>query len=407
MPHTVSFSGFPKGMDNIHADYEIPADTLRRAINVDVLDTGKLRRRGGFAQALASPGSHSLWSDGGNNAYFVSGGTLKRLNKDMSATSLGALAVGANALAWAKVNADAYFVCPTARGKISGGVLVEWGVEIPSSPPLMIGAAGALDAGAYHAAITYVMADGRESGASALSSHALPTPGNLAFYGLPIPTQTGVARKRIYLTTADGEVLYRVAEVSPGAGTAMCGSFGPELRTLYLAPPPFGTALAFALGRMFIAAGKTVWYTEAMDFDHVDVRHNFYQFPSEISVIAATRDGLYVCSDQTYFIAGAGTTEAQMRVVFDFGAIAGTTAIMPVTKEPIWFSERGAVIGKDGGAAEVVSEKLVSPGRMAAAASMVREKDGLRQFVVVGGNSESSSLQCGSYAEAEIVRRAN
>lgn len=406
MTHTVQLAGWPKGMDNIHADHEIPADTLRRAINFDVFDSGKLRRRRGFSQALAASGAHSLWSDGADNAYFMAGGTLKRLSRDMSASSLGAVPSGVNPLAWSKVNADAYFTCPTARGKVTGGVLTDWGIDLPSSPPLMIQTAGALDVGTYHAVITYVMADGRESGSSAMSSHVLTASGNLAFYGLPIPTQAGVVGKRIYLTTADGEVFYRVAEVSAVSGTAILGAFGPELRTLYLTPPPRGTALAFALGRLFIADGKTVWFTESMDFDHVDPRKNFYQFPKDVTLIAGTRDGLYVCADQTYFIAGAGTAEAVQRVVFDFGAIAGTNTIMPVTKDPIWFSERGAVIGKDGGMATIVSEKLVSPGRMTVAASMVREKDSLRQFIVVGNNSEASSLQCGSYAEAEIVRRA-
>ena len=39
----LSFAGWPSGMDNIHADHEIGADTLRRAVNADVLDSGKIR----------------------------------------------------------------------------------------------------------------------------------------------------------------------------------------------------------------------------------------------------------------------------------------------------------------------------------------------------------------------------
>jgi len=37
--------------------------------------------------------------------------------------------------------------------------------------------------------------------------------------------------------------------------------------------------------------------------------------------------------------------------------------------------------------------------------ALVRESDSLRQFVVVGNNAQASSLQCGSYAEAEVIRR--
>ncbi len=44
-------------MDNIHADHELDAKTLRRAVNADVLDSGKIRRRKGFSPFLAEPGA--------------------------------------------------------------------------------------------------------------------------------------------------------------------------------------------------------------------------------------------------------------------------------------------------------------------------------------------------------------
>ena len=271
----------------------------------------------------------------------------------------------------------------------------------------MIGTGGSLAAGRYHCAMTYLLADGRESGASVLDDMDLATAGGIAFAELPVPSQAGVVAKRIYLTHANGEALFRVAEVPANAGTAFCGSFGAELRTAYLSPPPFGTAIDSTLGRIFIAVGRNVFHTEALDFDHVDVRKNFYQFPADVSVIASTPDGLYVCADQTYFVAAAGTPEATIKPVFQFGAIAGTMTMIPNTTTPIWFSERGAIIGKDGGAAEIVAEKRIAPGAMSSAAAMVREQDSLRQFVVVGDKGAASGLQCGSYAEAEITRRAS
>lgn len=39
----VAFAAWPSGMDNIHADHELDAKTLRRAVNADVLDSGKIR----------------------------------------------------------------------------------------------------------------------------------------------------------------------------------------------------------------------------------------------------------------------------------------------------------------------------------------------------------------------------
>jgi hypothetical protein len=51
MMEPVVISGWPAGMDNIHADHELDAKTLRRAVNADVLDSGKLARLADAASA--------------------------------------------------------------------------------------------------------------------------------------------------------------------------------------------------------------------------------------------------------------------------------------------------------------------------------------------------------------------
>ncbi len=76
-------------MDNIHADHELDAKTLRRAVNADVLDSGKIRRRKGFSPFLAEPGAHSLWASSLGAAFFVSGQTLWRLFADGTKQPIG------------------------------------------------------------------------------------------------------------------------------------------------------------------------------------------------------------------------------------------------------------------------------------------------------------------------------
>lgn len=406
-PASVSFNGWPAGMDNIHGDHEIGADTLRRAVNADVLDSGKIRRRKGFSSFISESGAHSLWSSSSGDAFFVSGQTLWRLFSGGTKQSIGTLSPNSGQLCYLEVNGRTYFNSAASRGRIDAGMaLTPWGVDVPVSPPLMVQGPGALDAGTYHALITYVLSDGRESGASVSSSITLAAPADIGFYGLPVPSDPAIVAKRIYLTTANGEAFFRVAEVAAAATLSTRGSFGAELRTRHLSPPPYGSDMDYCLGRIWIASGKTVFGTESMDFDHVDLRRQFYQFPSDVSLIAATAGGIYVCADQTYWISAPGTPEASMRPVFGFGAVPRSRATIPSTTDPIWFSERGAVIGGEGGQATIVAEKRIAPGEMTGAAALVRESDSLRQFIVVGNNAQASSLQCGSYAEAEIIRRS-
>lgn len=409
--NTIKFSGWQKGVDNVHQDYEVPADSLRRGVNVDVLDSGKLRRRKGYSLVLAAAQPHSLWSDGAT-AYFVENNTLRVFNENGTSTALGAVSTGVDKLAYVKVNNDVYFTSRSAKGKIRNSLLSNWGVEVPVTPPVLAVTVGVLPPGTYFAAVTYLTADGRESGASVLSSVTLAADGGVAITGLPIPVSPDVTKKRVYLSTANGEVLYMAAELLAADLFANVSApvTGAELRTAYLSEPPLGVALATVNGRVFIvdaADPRVVWYTEANDYDHVNRRRGYYMFGDAVTAIASTSNGLFVgAGATTYYISGAGNADASQRVVSDVGMIQGSVSYIPDSADAAWMTEQGPAIGKDGGEVQLLTRERMSPGGMLDTAAMVRDKDGVRQYVVVGSNMDSSALQAGSYAEAEIVRRA-
>lgn len=403
-------SGFPKGMDNVHSDTEIPMDALRRAVNVDILDSGKVRRRKGHALINPVSGAHSLWSDNKNKSYLVHNNVIKAVLDGGATQDIGVINSNGNRVSYVKVNDDVYFSCATAKGKISNGVIKPWGIETPTTPPVAIESIGILNAGTYHLAMTFVLNDGRESGASTLSSVILNNDAGITITGMPVPTSPDVVKKRLYVTTANGETLFMARELNPLDQFASVSNDadGQELRTAYLTEPVFSTGLAEVNGRIFMIDAsnpKTVVHTEAFVFDYVDSRKNFYQFPVDVTLIAATRSGLYVCADKTYFIQAAGTDESSQVEIFDYTGMANTVQMIPSTHEPIWLSERGAVIGHEGGNAEILSSSSLATGTMSNAASMVREQDGIRQYVVVGQQEEASTVQAGTYAEAEITRR--
>lgn len=399
-------------MNNVAPDYDMPTDkygkpiALRNAVNVDVGDSGKVRRRNGFTPVANVSGAHSLWR-GDGEAFVVVGGALMRFN-GAATIAVGNVPGITAPVAYVQAGAHTYFTCPTASGRVSAGVLSPWGVEVPNLPPMISPTAGGFDAGIYSAAMTYLLADGRESGASQLASVTLNASGGFAVMSMPVPTSAAITKKRLYLSSTNGDTLYLAGEFSPDALFAVIGSpvAGVELRTEFLSAPPFGTALAYYNDRIFIARGKVVEFTEASDYDHVDRRKNYYAFNSDVSLIAAATDGLYVCADKTYFIPSAVTSEAMQVAVLDFGAIANTAQDVPKSTNVIWMSPNGAVIAKAGGEVEVLADGNLVPGLMANAASLVREEDGLRQFVAVGTTVEASALRATSYAEAEIIRRA-
>lgn len=399
-------------MDNIHVDEELPADTLRRAVNVDITDAGKVRRRNGYRLVTAMQGAHSLWSDTLGNGYFVQNNRMKALLLGGVIQDLGEVQAGNNHVSFVKVNNDVYYSCASAKGKITDKALKPWGVEVPTSTAQLSPTIGLFNAGTYYAAVTYVLADGRESGASALSSINLSAIGGIAVIAMPTPVMAEVVKKRLYLSTGDGEVLYLAKEfdVLDQFTTITSPIIGSELRTAYLAEPILSNGIAEVSGRIFMisaAEKNVVFYTEALAFDHMDVRKNHYNFPAEVTLIASTRSGLYVCADKTYYIQNAGQDEASQVEVFDYVGIANTAQLIPASHEYIWMTNRGAVIGHDGGQAELLASETLTTGMMIRAASMVREQDGIRQFVVTGTKTEAISLESGSYFNAEITRRAH
>lgn len=410
----IKLGPWPAGMNNVAPDHALPTSkygrviALRRAVNVDINDTGKVRRRKGSTAAVPLTGAHSLWRDAaGGDAYVIVGDTLRRFDGSGAAT-IGTIPGITAPAAYVKARGSVYFTSRGASGRITAGVLSGWGVETPSAPPSLTATAGVFDAGTYTAAVTYVTAEGRESGASRLTTLALATAGGISVVGMPVPISPAITKKRLYLSTADGEVLYRAQELAANALFASISTpvAGAELRTEYLSPPPLGTALALYNDRIFIADGPTVWFTEASDFDHVDKRKNYYHFNADATAIAAVEDGIYICADKTYFISNAGSIDHSQRTVLDFGAIPNTAQKIPKTNSVIWLSPNGAVVGKAGGEVEILAADALVPGRMENAASLIREEDGLRQFVTVGITTETSKLAASSYAEAEIIRRA-
>lgn len=407
MSYTVSFKGWGEGMDNIHAEHEVAQGSFRRGLNVDVMDSSKIRRRSGYTLTTASTGAHSLWNDKDGNGYYVDNTQLKKLDTVLAATVLTTVVNPRDRLVFEQVNGEIYFNSSSMQGKIVNGAVTEWGVEYPVVPPVAANAVGTLDAGSYAICVTYVDNTGRESAASPETTVTVTT-GGVSLTGIPIPTSANVVSKNIYMTTANGEELYLATSLPTANTTWTLGTTptGHLCRTQYKMRTPLGTALAQLNGRMFVVVGDTVWFTEAMNYDLVDLRSGFYMFPAPVSVICAVTDGLFVCADKTYFIRRAGEIEAAQEVVYDFGAFSGTLAPVPGSTKFMWMSERGAVVADDGGKTEILAEDRLNPGVLSDTAAFVREQDSIRQYVVVGQRVSDNPLVASTFMDAEIIRRA-
>jgi hypothetical protein len=69
--------------------------------------------------------------------------------------------------------------------------------------------------------------------------------------------------------------------------------FGPRTDREFLSPPP-GEILEFYHGRIHIAEGSVLWFTEPFGYNWVDYSENYYVLPSRITMLRAIDDGLYI-----------------------------------------------------------------------------------------------------------------
>ena len=171
----------------------------------------------------------------------------------------------------------------------------------------------------------------------------------------------------------------------------------PDTTQLFRMPLPAGQCMEYFMGRIYVAVGKVLWFSDAFRYFRLDHRRNFKQFPDNISLIAAAHNtGLYVAAgDITYFLEGQNPHKFELRSVAGYGAYSGTRKSVLRSKigegdaqddheVPIWTAHEGVVAGfPSGNLRNLTIEKYVMPVGLSAA-SMINSNangEGYTQFI--------------------------
>lgn len=428
----VTLGPWEKGMDNLHRDTELEGGAvLRNAVNVDISQDGTLRRRPGRASRIAGD-VHSVWSDEDQTILLVVViNALKKITVDPTTGTLTQTTLrsglAALPLTYTAVNGEVYYSNGAITGKVVNGTAVPWGVESPAALPVLTATAGGgFFAGTYQVVLTYATASGEESGAGSGVDVTLAAGQAITVSGIPQPVDPSVTRIRIYLTSTNGEVFYLHTEYAVGTTSAVLSQSttpGQRLQTQFLVPPPPGQAIEFFNGRIWIAQGPVLWYTEPLRYGliHLD---NYIPFPAEIDIVAAATTGIYVAADRHYYLPGGDPSKMALVEKLPFGAVRGTLARLPysqshigsrrasklaATKESgtVWMSARGLVIANEQGDIRVVSEDQIVTNPNTRGAALVRETNGIRQIITTGFGADgvTSGLVAQDYLDAEVIRK--
>lgn len=360
------------GLRNDVSPERFSAGDLEVADNIDIDKTGRVARRAGYTQQVAGA-THSLWSNPqGTLCFFAQGNVLRQLNADYSSTPVVTLSNG-DPIWFEQVNDRVYFSNGTDTGVIEqGGAARSWGVAPPALPDVVLGT-GNMFAGTYLFTMTWLCDDGQESGATTAATVQIPADGGaITFTNLPIPTDSRVVAKAIYLTMPNGEDLFQALVLPASAARATYANDTLELNlpcdSLLLQAAPPGQIVAYYRGRMWVAQGDVLYPSEPFAYERFDPRANL-QLDGRITMLAALTDkelydtgknsGFFIGTDRSCgVLVGSSPEDFQYVPKTSYGAIFGamdkidgsvfqdgSTGAMEL---PAWLTTDGICVGMPG-----------------------------------------------------------
>lgn len=358
---------------------------LVAADNCDLDTTGKLSRRGGYALQRAGA-SHSLFSHGAL-CVFVSGTSLLQLHADYSVSTLrSGLTADARMAYTHTVNDRIYYSNGYQTGVIDNEVSRSWGLTPPDYQPLASVGAGRLFAGRYQYALTFLRSDGQESGTGVAEVIDVPADSAIDFTAIPVSSDPDVTQKSIFVSAANGDVLYRALTLANSVTTASYNDDGLNLNspldTQFLDVPPAGHLLTYYRGHIYSAVGNLLLHSEAFGYELFDWR-KYLPFDSRIRLLAPVEDGFYLATEtSTLYLAGSTPDDIRVIKKADYGAIEGTLAYAPgnlvqgVTDPApvaLWTAPTGICRGLNGGVFTNLTESRYSFNARDSGAAVFRD----------------------------------
>lgn len=281
---------------------------LRDAVNV-VIEQGRTSMRPGRRLVTATPYA-DLWQSPLHGDVFARlGANWVKVNPaDWSHTVLAT--VGEGACIHLVLNGLVLVAGSAGLFQYDGQAAKRFTLDTPPAPAVFAGT-GALEAGAYGVAVAWL----RGSLESPLSPMAHCQVGKCGALSVTLPlvldaTVTGV---RLYLTRQDGGELLRGEDYPVGLAQVELPTLpklGAPAQFRHMEPMPTGQYLGLWQGRIVVANGRTLRFSEALAYHVHDPRHGFVQMPQRITFMAPVDGGIWVGQvDHVVFLRGTAPQE--------------------------------------------------------------------------------------------------
>lgn len=381
------------GINNVKPTERLKPTEQSVALNVDFGVDSEARRRKGFTVRMLGS-----WE----NVWQADGFILATLYGDLTSFTEGP--PPEVTLLYSSISHDRiwYVNLPDGRTAFSNGLIngitdgstvTGWGVPVPSSVGDLTDVAGSLYPGDYQWQITYVRDnDGAEGGAA----YSNPTPvalGGVVLTGLPELEGYSI---NVYLTGANGDQAFFAGNTTNGmfSYTGTNDALVLPCRTNNLYPAPLGTVSTMWRGRALVAVGNVLYASKNGQYELFDLRRDFKQFTSAITLLVSVDDGLYVgTSTELAFLHGTEFDKLVYKRVVDGPVVLGSG--VPVRGERVMkddgvgdgsamlcIADYGIVAGFNGGAIVRMTQGVYEADVSEVWATF-RDVDGTPQYIAV------------------------
>lgn len=341
---------------------------LRDAVNV-VIDNARASMRKGLRQVTATAYTDLWQSPLHGDAFARLGDKWVKVNtSDWSHEVLAT--VGDGPLSHLVLNGRVLVAAPGGLFEFDGRAANRLVLDVPPGPMLAV-SAGALVGGQYGLAVAWLRGQ-TEGPLSPMVTITVPQNGQIDAI-LPMafdPTVTGV---RLYGTRPDGGEMLRLGDY-PSTGTSVSL---PTLPTLgapapfpHMDPMPTGRYLGQWRGRLVVAVGSVLRFSQAMAYHVHDTRHDFVQMPQRITFVAPVDGGLWVGQvDHVVFLRGTAPQELAFERKTSRAPVPGSAVALASDEAGdasggaraavAWLSSVGFAMGTpDGGIIEPQAQRL-------------------------------------------------
>lgn len=423
-PDGLRLRGFTAGVNNVAPEQDPPTDefghstSLRSAVNVDLVGPSKkVRMRQGYARQVTGRAHSPATIRGSGLLYAVVNGDLNVYDRSFGLLDTVRANVGDGYLSYAEVNGELYWSSRSEFRCIREGLDTPGWIDCPGVPTATAVAGGSLAAGTYRVAMTWLDADGRESGAAGVAEVDIAAGQMLRV--VPPTAPEGAVKGRIYVSPPDGEELYQHQDITVEAYVFVAAlNPGKQLETLWRHPLPPSEILRFGHGRLFFASGNLLGWSDPLRFG-LTTHDNYFRLGQEITLLEPLGDGdngagVYAADHKNvYWFDGANPKEWRRRIVYGHAAVPGTSLVLPgnvlglESTAPVaaWMGKNGVFCaGLPGGTVQPLTEGRLALPAGEAGAALYREQQGLRQLVMSYLTTDVNRLAIGDRASASVTR---